>query len=73
VAPGAARCHLLAVTPAAYPVSDITPMKGDTAIVPIINGQDTNIYRLVLWDADGRRIYDAVPERGRRLLDLRAW
>ena len=73
VAPGAARCHLLAVTPAAYPVSDITPMKGDTAIVPIINGQDTNVYRLVLWDADGRRIYDAVPERGRRLLDLRAW
>ena len=73
VAPGAARCHLLAVTPAAYPVSDITPLKGDAAVVPIINGQDTNIYRLVLWGPDGRRFYDAVPERGRPLLDLRPW
>jgi hypothetical protein len=70
VAPGAARCQLLAVAPAGYPVSKVVPLKGDTAIVPIVNGQDSNTYRLVLWDAAGRRTYSAVPPRGRALLDL---
>lgn len=70
VAPGAARCQLLAVAPAGYPVSKVVPLKGDTAIVPIVNGQDSNSYRLVLWDARGRRTYSAVPPRGRALLDL---
>ncbi len=72
VAPGAASCQLLATSPAGYPVSKVVPMKGDSALVPIVNGQDTGRYRLVLWDERGRRTYSAVPDRGRTLLDLRA-
>ena len=73
VAPGAASCQLIATTPAGYPVSEVTPMKADTAVVPIVNGQDTNHYRLVLWGPRGERLYSAVPPRARPLLDLLPW
>jgi hypothetical protein len=70
VAPGGTTCQMLATMPSGYPVSEVTPMKGDTAIVPVVNGQDSGRYRLVLWDADGRRLYSDVPPYGRPLLDL---
>ncbi len=72
VAPGAAQCQLLATQPAAYPLSKVVPLKGDTAVVPVVNGQDAGTYRLVLWDADGTKTYSDVPPRGRALLDLTA-
>ncbi len=73
VATGATTCQLLATAPAAYPVSKVERMFGQTAVVPIVNGQDTNSYRLVLWDTQGGRRYSAVPPRGRPLLDLGPW
>jgi hypothetical protein len=69
VAPGAATCRMLAM-PSGHPASEVTPMKRDTAIVAVVDGEDVDRYRLDLRDADGRRIYSDVPPYGRPLLDL---
>jgi hypothetical protein len=56
--------------PSGHPASEVTPMKRDTAIVAVVDGEDVDRYRLDLRDADGRRIYSDVPPYGRPLLDL---
>ncbi len=65
---GGATCQLLATSPNAYPVSKVTPMKGETAVVSVINAADAAAFRLVVKDAGGRTTYDAVPPNGRDLL-----
>ena len=67
---GGATCQLLATSPNAYPVSKVVPMKGRTAVVPVINADDAAAFRLVVKDARGRTTYDAVPPSGRDLLAL---
>ena len=67
---GGATCQLLATSPNAYPVSKVVPMKGRTAVVPVINAADAAAFRLVVKDARGRTTYDAVPPTGRDLLGL---
>lgn len=71
VAPGGgATCQIIATNPNAYPVSKVTPMKGETAVVPVVNADDAAVFRLVVKDATGRTTYDAVPPVGRDLLTL---
>ena len=65
---GGATCQLLATSPNAYPVSKVTPMRGETAVVPVVNADDASAFRLVVEDADGTRTYDDVPPPGRALL-----
>ncbi len=68
VAPGgAATAQLLATSPNAYPVSGVVPVRGGTAIVPVINAAQASAFRLVLKDGAGRTRYDDVPAEGEGL------
>ncbi|MEO7421070.1 MAG: hypothetical protein ABIU87_01585 [Ornithinibacter sp.] len=70
VAPGGARAQLLATSPNAYPVSKVTPFKGDTAVVSVINADDAPAFTLIVRDAKGRKTYDGVAPTGADLFDL---
>ncbi|MBR7741918.1 hypothetical protein KC207_01255 [Phycicoccus sp. BSK3Z-2] len=65
---GGESCQLLGTNPAAYPVSKVTPMREDTAVVEVVNARDASGFRLVVTAADGTRTYDAVPPIGRPLV-----
>ncbi len=66
VAPGAAKAQLLAVTSSSYPVSEVVPVTGGTAILEVVNARQAAVYRLVLWDEDGRRLGSWRQLFGRR-------
>ncbi len=67
VAPGAAAsAQLLAVTSSAYPVSEVVPVSGGTAVLEVVNARQASVYRLVLWDADGRKLGSWRQLFGRR-------
>lgn len=70
VAPGGARAQLLGTSPNAYPVSKVTPFKGDTAVVSVINADDAPAFTLIVRDAKGRKTYDRVAPTGADLFDL---
>jgi hypothetical protein len=51
-------------------VSKVVPTRGqDAVIVPVVNGADAAEYRLVTKDADGRVLFDGVPDQGRHPTD----
>ncbi|MFQ6171496.1 hypothetical protein ACK8HX_07815 [Oryzobacter sp. R7] len=66
VAPGAARAQLLAVTATSYPVSKVGEVPGGVGILEVVNARQAAVYRLVLWDADGRRMGSWRQLLGRR-------
>ena len=71
IAPGAARVQLLSTASNVYRVSTITPTRtGGAAIVGVVNPDDATGFRLVRWDATGRRLGADVPTAGASLLDL---
>lgn len=71
IAPGAARVQLLSTSPSAYRVSAVTRTRtGGVAILEVPNAGDGGAFRLVGWDARGRRIDNGVPRAGQDLLDL---
>ncbi len=70
VAPGASEVQLLSPAPSGDPVSAVTPTTGDAAVVVIDHRAAGMWYRLVTWDAHGRRTDIGVSPRSRSLLDL---
>jgi hypothetical protein len=66
VAPGAAKAQLLAITPNAYPVSKVGDLAHGTGVLEVINARQAAVYRLVLWDARGRRLGSWRQNFGRR-------
>ncbi len=71
IAPGAARVQLLSTASNSYRVSKVTTTRtGGAAILEVPNADDAVGFRLVRWDATGRRVGSDVPRSGVGLLDL---
>ncbi len=54
------------MTSSSYPVSEVVPVSGGTAVLEVVNARQAAVYRLVLWDADGRRLGSWRQLFGRR-------
>ena len=48
----------------------MTPFKGDTAVVTVVDADSASRFRMVLAAADGTESYRGVPPTGAWLLDL---
>ena len=66
VAPGATQAQLLAITPNAYPVSKVGDLRHGTGVLEVVNARQAAVFRLVLWDARGRRLGSWRQLFGRR-------
>lgn len=64
---GGRTCRLLATSTGAHPLSKAVPLKGRSAVVPVLDAPGPSAVRLVVEDAAGRRTYDGVPPGGRDL------
>ncbi len=65
IAPGrATTAQLVATTPTGRPVSTVVPLVDHVAVVAVVNADAALDYRLVLRDATGRTVHDAVPAEG---------
>ncbi len=65
IAPGrAATAQLVASTSTRRPVSTVVPLVDHVAVVAVVNADAALAYRLVLRDAAGRTVHDAVPAEG---------
>ncbi|GAA4411086.1 hypothetical protein GCM10023168_31500 [Fodinibacter luteus] len=58
VAPGlgAAHAQLVAVASNVYPTSRVSPLDEGTGVLEVVDARLASVYRLVLWDASGRRL-----------------
>jgi hypothetical protein len=56
LAPGAARAQLVAATTDTYPASEVTPLREGSGVLEVADARRAPAYRLVTWDASGRRL-----------------
>jgi hypothetical protein len=56
LAPGAARAQLVASTTDTYPASEVTALRGGSGVLEVADARRAPAYRLVTWDASGRRL-----------------
>jgi hypothetical protein len=56
LAPGAARAQLVVATTDTYPASEVTALREGSAVLEVADARRAPAYRLVTWDASGRRL-----------------
>ena len=56
VAPGAARAQLVGTASNTYPASEVTALRDGTGVLEVADARRAALYRLVTWDARGRRL-----------------
>jgi hypothetical protein len=65
VAPGAARAQLVGTSSNTYPASEVSPVRDGTGVLEVADARRAALYRLVIWDASGRRLgaWDSIFRR----------
>ena len=56
IAPGAARAQLVAASSNTWPASEVTALRGGTAVLQVADARRAAVYALVTWDRRGRRL-----------------
>jgi len=65
VAPDAARAQLVGTASNTYPASEVSTLRDGTGVLEVADARRAALYRLVTWDARGRRLgsWDALFRR----------